>query len=86
MYLPDRTSQGSCRLVNYIIFTAPPVIGNNSPSFLLGKRGQNIELWCSATGSPEPQLTWLKDGSEVLSNKDIMVDGNKVKKMFICII
>ncbi|CAD5122650.1 DgyrCDS11058 [Dimorphilus gyrociliatus] len=58
---------------------APPVIGNNSPSFLLGKEGQNIELWCSATGSPEPQLTWLKDGNEVLSSEDIIVDGNKIR-------
>lgn len=63
-----------------MVFSAPPVIGNNSPSFLLGKEGQNIELWCSATGSPEPQLTWLKDGTEVLSSEEVIVDGNKVEK------
>lgn len=32
------------------------------------KTGQSLTLTCKVQGSPEIQIRWLKDGSEVVSN------------------
>ena len=44
------------------VLTAPPVLGEVSPSFLIQKEGDTIDMFCEASATPEPSLTWYKDG------------------------
>ena len=41
-------------------------MGDVSPSFLVRKEGESIELFCEATSTPEPTVIWYKDGQELL--------------------
>lgn len=59
------------------ILVAPPVLGDASPSFLIQKKDATVDLFCDATATPEPSLTWYKDG-KVLSNRErILLEGNR---------
>lgn len=58
--------------------SAPPVLGNVSPGFLIHREGTNAELFCEATGTPWPTVTWLKDGKELMSSSHVSVNDNKV--------
>lgn len=31
------------------------------------REGSNVSLQCAATGSPEPTITWRREGGELLS-------------------
>ena len=40
--------------------------------------GENITLYCNATGNPEPSISWTKDGISISSNSRISLsDDNK---------
>ena len=38
------------------------MLGEVSPSFLIQKEGDTIDMFCEASATPEPSLTWYKDG------------------------
>ena len=38
------------------------MLGEVSPSFLIQKEGDTIDMFCEASATPEPSLTWSKDG------------------------
>lgn len=42
--------------------SAPPVLGQVSPSFLIQKKGDTVEMYCEASANPDPTLLWYKDG------------------------
>ena len=44
------------------VFSAQPVLGEVSPSFLIQKEGDTIDMFCEAAATPEPTLVWYKDG------------------------
>ena len=62
----SRATLQSCAHVSltHVVFvlTAPPVLGEVSPSFLIQKEGDTIDMFCEASATPEPSLTWYKDG------------------------
>ena len=67
--------------MQFPISTAPPVFGSVSPGFLRVKEGTNLELFCEATGRPEPSVLWTKDGKELVSDFKYRLhnDGNSSK-------
>src|SRR6218665_3376571 len=81
--LPYRALTLPCRIISYLTFlnfclSAPPVLGTVSPGFLIHREGSNAELFCEATGTPWPTVTWLKDGKELMSRSHVSVNDNKV--------
>ena len=48
---------------------AAPVFQDISPSYLVHKTGDTVDLYCSASATPDPTLTWIKDGRP-LSERD----------------
>lgn len=57
----------------------PPVLGDVSPTFLIQKEGDTVDLFCDATATPTPTLSWRKDGRELAPNERIRVSGNRVQ-------
>ena len=40
--------------------------------------GENLTLYCNATGNPEPSISWTKDGTSISNNSRISLsDDNK---------
>jgi len=58
---------------------APPVLGHVSPSFLVHKDGDTVELFCDATATPEPRATWRKDDQEMTSSERVRVMPTRVE-------
>ena len=52
-----------------VFFPAEPVLGDVSPSFLIRKEGDSIDMFCEASSTPEPTLIWYKDGQELLPDE-----------------
>ena len=50
-----------------------------SPSFLVHKDGDTVELFCDATATPEPRVTWRKDDQEMTSSERVRVTPTRVK-------
>ena len=61
------------------LFVAPPVLGEVSPSFLIQKEGDNVDLFCEASATPEPTLMWYKDNDDLMSSDRVVVHGNRVQ-------
>uniref|UniRef100_A0A8C9UQ46 Immunoglobulin superfamily member 10 n=1 Tax=Spermophilus dauricus TaxID=99837 RepID=A0A8C9UQ46_SPEDA len=54
------------RLVRVQVIAAPPVILEQKRQVLVGRRGESLELPCTAEGTPQPLVHWvLADGTEV---------------------
>ena len=68
----DRSFITILNLLTYLfffhVFLAPPVLGEVSPSFLIQKEGDTIDMFCEASATPEPSLTWYKDGKVSFPN------------------
>ena len=58
---------------------APPVLGEVSPSFLIQKEGDTVDLFCEASATPEPTLSWFKDNRELQSSENVVVHGNRLQ-------
>ena len=61
------------------VFVAPPVLGEVSPSFLIQKEGDTVDLFCEASATPQPTLTWFKDNKELRSSDTVVIHGNRVQ-------
>ncbi|KAK6173612.1 hypothetical protein SNE40_017031 [Patella caerulea] len=61
------------------LFSAPPRITSSSPKLLQRRRGDSIELFCEGKGSPQPTLTWMKDGRVIKDTLRMIVEMNRVK-------
>ena len=61
------------------LVVAPPVLGEVSPSFLIQKEGETIDLFCEATATPDAIITWHKDGKEVVANDRVVVMDNRIQ-------
>lgn len=62
-----------------LLFPAPPVLGEVSPSFLIQKVGETVDIFCEATGTPIPVLSWHKDGREIVPTDRITRSGSRVQ-------
>jgi len=75
-------SPSSEKLIEQIFLptvAAPPVLGHVSPSFLVHKDGDTVELFCDATATPEPLVTWRKDNREMTSSARVRVTPTRVE-------
>ena len=50
---------------NYFTFSVTPEFPNVFPRDLNASAGGNLTIGCIATGQPEPNITWYKDGKEI---------------------
>jgi len=49
-----------------------------SPDVVVRNDGDDVDLYCEATATPKPTLTWLKDGRELASSGHVTVTRNHV--------
>ena len=62
-----------------LLSLSPPVPGSVIPSFTRAPQtevqtlGSRVELHCEATGEPEPEIVWLKNGLEVARGEQALV-------------
>ena len=54
------------------------MLGDASPTFLIRKEGETQDLYCDATATPEPSLSWFKDGKDLRPSERVTVSGNRV--------
>jgi hypothetical protein len=50
-----------------------------SPTFLIQKEGDTVDMFCEATATPAPSLTWRKDGRDLVATDRISVFNNRVQ-------
>ena len=58
---------------------APPVLGEVSPSFLIQKKDETVDMFCEATATPEPTITWLKDHKELSESQRVTITNTRVQ-------
>lgn len=49
--------------------TRPPIILDSADTNFPAVEGQTVSLPCKADGFPRPEITWRRDGDELMSNK-----------------
>ena len=49
------------------------------PQSVTKREGEDITLSCNASGNPEPQISWKKDGSTLTGNDRICLSDDKKK-------
>jgi len=59
--------------------TAGPVLGEASPSLLIQREGETVDMFCEASAVPTPTLTWYKDGRELVSGDHVTIVGRRVR-------
>jgi len=59
--------------------SAPPLLGEASPSLLIQKQGDKVDMFCEASATPTPTLTWYKDGRELVSADHVTIVGRRVR-------
>ena len=50
-----------------------------SPGLLTHREGDDLDLYCEATATPAPTLTWFKDGRELISSDHVTLAGRRVQ-------
>jgi len=63
----------------FLCISVPPVLTDASPGVLINNEGDNVDLRCEATATPTPNLTWFKDGRELVSSNHVNVVGRRVQ-------
>ena len=58
--------------------TAPPSLGEASPGFMIQEEGDTVDLFCDATGTPEPTLRWFKDKQPLKPSDRVSIHGNRI--------
>lgn len=61
------------------LLVVPPVLTDSSPNLLIRNEGDAVDLYCEATATPAPTLTWLKDGRELTSTDHVAVIGRRIQ-------
>lgn len=49
--------------------TRPPIILDSAETNFPAVEGQAVVLLCNADGFPRPEITWRRDGGDLMSNK-----------------
>ena len=62
-----------------VCVTAGPVLGEASPSLLIQREGETVDMFCEASATPTPTLTWYKDGRELVSGDHVTIVGRRVR-------
>ncbi len=62
-----------------VLFSAPPVIGEVSPGFLIKKEGDTLDMFCEAYSTPEPTLVWYMNDKLLEPSERISISGNRVQ-------
>ncbi|KAI4786275.1 hypothetical protein KUCAC02_037225, partial [Chaenocephalus aceratus] len=62
--------ENTVRVSLFVQKSNPSVVGTQpqvqvSPQNIEAHEGDNVRLYCRATGSPTPKLTWLKNGGQI---------------------
>ncbi|KAK3759818.1 hypothetical protein RRG08_018491 [Elysia crispata] len=60
-------------------WNVPPSVTKSSPHTINVEVGSNYTLFCEGSGSPEPTVTWSKDGLPLADTRKTAVLGNQVK-------
>ncbi|KAM4547019.1 protein turtle homolog B isoform 1-T1 [Fundulus diaphanus] len=61
----------------HLTVNAPPTFKDTPPQYVEAKEGGSITLTCNAFGNPKPSISWLRDGSVLVSSAKYKVsDGN----------
>jgi len=66
-----------CRM--HVTIAAPPVLGEVSPTFLIQKEGDTVDLFCEASATPFPTLSWRKDGQQLVPSDRVRLSGSRVQ-------
>lgn len=67
------------KCVSFPFVVRPTILDSSShPSEVVVTQGSEVSLECKAQGIPEPAVTWMKDGSPLVSGKDVAIlhDGH----------
>lgn len=48
--------------------SAPPTFTDTPPQYVEAKEGGSITLTCTAFGNPKPSVSWLREGSLMVSS------------------
>ncbi|TNN76642.1 Protein turtle B [Liparis tanakae] len=71
------SSTGGCQRSKVHISQAPPTFTDTPPQYVEAKEGGSITLTCTAFGNPKPSVSWLREGSLVVSSAKYKVsDGS----------
>lgn len=65
---------GSISAVAAVKIQVPPTIGTHPQSQVISE-GRLVELFCRATGSPDPLITWSKDGRTLQASSRLDIDS-----------
>lgn len=68
----------SVRHLITLIYNEPPRIDCLDDSRVEVNQGDNLELNCTVTGTPEPHISWFLNGYSVINDKRIEAIGNKI--------
>ncbi|XP_056265052.1 protein turtle homolog B isoform X2 [Pseudoliparis swirei] len=61
----------------HLTVNAPPMFTDTPPQYVEAKQGGSITLTCTAFGNPKPSVSWLREGSLVVSSAKYKVsDGS----------
>ncbi|ESO09234.1 hypothetical protein HELRODRAFT_168196 [Helobdella robusta] len=55
-----------------------PTFGDKSPSFLVQQPGDDVDLFCEASGAPEPEVTWFKDGVPLVQSDKVTLYKDRI--------
>ncbi|GAU88574.1 hypothetical protein RvY_01253-2 [Ramazzottius varieornatus] len=56
-----------------------PVISDDSTRDQIVTKGEDIDLFCNASGNPHPKLSWRRQGAAVLPNGGAISHGNHLR-------
>ena len=46
---------------------------------MIQKENDTVDMFCEATGTPEPTLTWSKDEQDLSPSQRIVISGNSIQ-------
>ena len=58
-----------------LVVVSLPQFTVKPPAKIVGSIGVNITLICSATGDPQPVISWRRQGSQLLVGRSQQIDG-----------
>ena len=46
---------------------------------MIQREGDTVDMFCEATGTPEPTLTWFKDDKELMPSSKVIISGSRIQ-------